>query len=51
MGSLIAVAMLNCGFGGGGVSVDGGEGGETSDGVSGDGSYGMRYLIKLTALL
>ena len=56
MGSLIALAMVNCGGGGGGVGGDGvggdgGEGGEAGGGVSGGGNCGMRCLIKLTALL
>ena len=51
MGSLIALAMLNRGGGGGGVGEDGGEVGEAREGISGGDSCGMRYLIKLTALL
>lgn len=51
MGSLIALAMLNCGFGGGGVGEDGGEVGEAGDGTSGGDNCGMHYLIKLTTLL
>lgn len=42
---------MNYGFGGGGVDEDRGELGEVGDGVSGGDSYGMRCLIKLTALL
>ena len=49
--SLIALAMLNCGVGGGGVGGDGGEGGEAGGGVGGGGNCRMRCLIKLTALL
>ena len=45
------LAMLNCGFGGGGVGEDGGEVGEAGDGVSGGDNCKMRCLIKLTALL
>ena len=51
MGSLIALAILKCWFGGGGVDEYGGEGGEASGGISGDGNYGMCYLIKLNTLL
>ena len=51
MGSLIVLAMLNYGGGGGGVGEDGGEVGEAGDGVSGGDNYGMHCLIKLTALL
>ena len=51
MGSLIALAMLNYRFGGGGVVEDGGEEGEVGDGASGGGSCGMRCLIKLTTPL
>ena len=51
MGSLIVLAMLNCGVGGGGVGGDGGEGGEAGGGVSGGGNCKMRCLIKLTTLL
>jgi len=43
--------MLNCWFGGGNVGENGGEEGDGSGGVSGDDNCGMRYLIKLTALL
>jgi len=50
-GSLITLAMLNCGFGRGGVVEEGGEVGEVADGVSGSDSCGMCCLIKLTALL
>jgi len=35
MGSLIALTMLNCRFGGHGVGEDGGEVGEVGDGVNG----------------
>ena len=45
------LAMLNDVFGGGGVGEDGGEAGDMSGGISGDGNCGMHYLIKLTALL
>ena len=45
-GSLIALAMLNCGFG-----EDGGETSEAGEGVSGGDNYKMRCPIKLTALL
>lgn len=51
MGSLIAFAMLNGGFGGGGVVEDGGEEGEVGDGISVGDNCGMHYLIKLTALI
>ena len=51
MGSLTALSMLNCRFGGGGVGEDGGEGGEMGGGISGGGKCGMHCLIKLTALL
>lgn len=51
MGSLIALAILNCWFGGGGVGEDGREAGEAGGGVSGGGNWGMRYLIKLITLL
>ena len=50
-GSLIALAMLNCGFGGGGVVENGGGVGEVGDGVSGGDNCGMHSLIKLTTLL
>lgn len=40
-GSLITLAMLNCGFGGGGVVEGGGEVGEVDDGVSGGDNYKM----------
>ena len=33
MGSLIVLAMVNCGFGRGGVGEDGGEVGEAGDGI------------------
>ena len=48
-GSLIALAILNCGGGGGGVGGDGGEGGEVGGGV--DVNHGICCLIKLTTLL
>lgn len=51
MGSLIVLAMLNCGGGGGGVGEDGGELGEVGDGVSGGDNCGMSCLVKLCALL
>jgi len=50
-GSLIVLAMLNCGDGVGGVGEDGDEIGEASEGVSGGDKCGMCFLIKLTALL
>lgn len=40
-GSLIVFAMLNCEVGGGGVGDDGGEIGETGEGVSGGDNCGM----------
>ena len=51
MGSLITLAMLNYEFGGGGVGEEGGERGVVGDGVSGGDHCGIRFLIKLTALL
>jgi len=51
MDSLIALAMLNCGLGGGGVVEDGGEVGEVGDGISGGDNCRICCLIKLTALL
>lgn len=50
-GSLIALAILNCGGSGGGVGGDGGEGGEASGDVGGGGNCGLDCLIKLMALL
>ena len=50
-GSLIALAILNCGGGRGGAGGDGGEGAETGGGVGGGGKCGIRCLIKLTMLL
>ena len=49
-GSLIALAILNCGGGGGGVGGDGGEEGEMGGGVGGGGKSGIRCLIKLVTL-
>jgi len=43
--------MLNCGVGVGGVGGHGGEEGEVGGGIGGGGNYGMRFLIKQTALL
>lgn len=43
--------MLNYELGGSGVVDDGSEVGEVGDGIRGGDSCGMRYLIKLTALL
>ena len=51
IGSLITLAILNGGDGGGGVCGDGDEGGEAGGGVGGGGNRGMGCLIKLTALL
>ena len=50
-GNFIALAILNCGGGRGGVGGDGGEDVETGGGVGGGGRHGIRCLIKLTALL
>lgn len=47
MSSLIALNMMNCGVGGGGVD----EVSEAGGGMGGGGNCGMHYLIKLTALL
>ncbi len=51
IGSLIVLAILNCGGGGGGVGGDGGEEGEMGGDVGGGGKRGIHYLIRLTTLL
>ena len=50
-GSLITLAILNCGGGRGGVVRDGGDDGETSGGVGGGGMCGICCFIRLIALL
>lgn len=40
-GNFIALTILNCGGGRGGVVEDGGEDGETGGGVGGSGMYGI----------
>lgn len=49
--NFISLAILNCCGGGGGVSEDGGEDGETSCGVGESVMREIRCLIKLIALL
>jgi len=49
--NFIALAILNCGGGEGGVGKDGGEYGETCGGIDGGGMRRICFLIKLIALL
>lgn len=51
IGSLIALTILNCGIGGGGVGDDGDEIGEVGEGVREGDSCRMCCLFKLTTLL
>jgi len=49
--SLIALSILNCGSGGGGVGGDRCEGGKMGGGVGGGGKHRIHYFIKLIMLL
>lgn len=51
IGSLIALAILNCGGGRGGVDGDGGDNGETGGGVGGGGMRRIHFLIRVITLL
>jgi len=49
--NFIALSILNCGGGGGGVGEDGGEDGDIGGGVGGGVMHGIRCLIRLITLL